>query len=101
MQIVSLSRVSLISVLVCILTGSLIIPVLAHSTDNQYTTNQLKYYYYKKRQYAAKQPGQRNKTEHNKSTGFQQAPVLDSRFPNSYRQYEYYLKQKAKSYENR
>jgi hypothetical protein len=101
MQITSLSRVSLISVFVCILTGSLITPVIAHSTDKQYTTNQLKYYYYKKRQYAEKQLRKKNRTKHNNSTRFQQPPVLDSRFPNSYKQYEYYLKQKEESYKNR
>jgi hypothetical protein len=101
MQLNRLSRVSLTFVFVCILTGSLITPVFAHSTDRQYTKNQLKHYYYKKRHHAEKQLRQKNRTKHNNSTRFQQPPVLDSRFPNSYRQYEYYLKQKEESYKNR
>ncbi len=78
------------------------IPVFAGSGNNYQQTNQR---YHSKKQYQQnyKRSNKFNKYRHsrNRKNSIQRnPPVLDSRFPNSYKQYQYYQQQQAEYYRN-
>ncbi len=103
MQIVNLCRVSAATGIAYFTLTMLFTPVIA---DTAYMQNKAEQSYtysnnYQYRQNAIRKLKNRHHSHRKSSNQFRQPPVLDSRFPNSYTQYEYYLKQKAESYKNR
>jgi len=102
MQIVKSGRVLTATGIGCFTLTMLFTPVIADTANKQdkakqpypYSNN----YHYK--QHAIRKLKNRRHAHRNSSNQFLQPPVLDSRFPNSYKQYEYYLKQKEQSYRN-